>query len=247
MPDLQTKVAIVTGAARGIGRAIAFELARAGCDIVVTGLSASHILQVAGEIRNLGRKSLEVTADISLMPDVQMLIDRSLDCFGRIDILINNAGLVRDNLLGAMSEEEWNDVIRVNLNGAFHCIRAVTPPMIMQRSGKIVNITSVVGIKGNEGQANYSAAKAGLIGLTKSAARELASKNINVNAVAPGYIETEMTSGFSETKKVSLQKTIPLRRAGTPEDVAKMVAFLASVDANYITGQVICVDGGMNM
>jgi 3-oxoacyl-[acyl-carrier protein] reductase len=247
MSDLQNKVAIVTGSTRGIGKAIALELAKAGADVVVTGTKADLANQVSEEIKILGRKSIAVVGNVSIIQDAQNLISKTIETFGKIDILVNNAGVTRDNLLVRMSEEEWDTVINVNLKGAFNCIRAITKQMMKQRYGKIINITSVVGITGNAGQANYSASKAGLIGLTKSIAKELSSRNINVNAVAPGYIDTEMTSNLPEQAKESILKSIPLGRIAKPEEVAKVIKFLVSDDANYITGQVICVDGGMVM
>jgi len=247
MSELKDKIAVVTGASRGIGRAIALKLAESGADVVVTATSRESAEKVAGEIEKLGRKSLPVAVNVAAYDDVEKLIKTTLEAFSRIDILVNNAGINRDNLLVRMSQDEWNAALDVNLKGTFNCIRAATKSFMKQRAGKIINITSVVGVIGNAGQANYCASKAGVIGLTKSVARELAARNIQVNAIAPGYIATDMTEQLSEEIKTELQNTIPLGRIGEPEDVADLVTFLASERANYITGQTIHVDGGMVM
>lgn len=247
MSELKDKVAIVTGASRGIGRAIALRLAESGADVVVTATSRKSAENVAGEIEKLGRKALPVAVNVAVYEEVESLVKTALETFSRIDILINNAGINRDNLLVRMSQEEWDTALNVNLKGTFNCIRAATKSFMKQRSGKIINITSVVGVTGNAGQANYCASKAGIIGLTKAAARELAARNVQVNAIAPGYIATDMTEQLSEEIKTELKKTIPLGRIGAPQDVAELVAFLASERANYITGQTIHVDGGMVM
>lgn len=247
MIDLKNKIAIVTGAARGIGRAIALRLAEAGADVVVSDIVMEGANEVAKQIHDMGRRSLAFAADVANMVQAEQLVDAAVKEFGRVDILVNNAGITRDNLLLRMDENEWDTVIAVNLKGAFNCIKAVTRPMMKQRSGKIINMASVVGIIGNAGQANYAASKAGLIGLTKSAAKELASRNIQVNAVAPGYIETDMTKNLPETAKQAFLTLIPCKRPGQPQEVADVVLFLASPLSDYITGQVIHVDGGMVM
>jgi 3-oxoacyl-[acyl-carrier protein] reductase len=245
--ELKDKIAVVTGSARGIGRAIVLELAQAGADIVVSDVLEEDGLKVCAEIKNLGRKAIWFKADISKNAEAAQLIQAALDTFSRIDILVNNAGITRDNLLLRMSEAEWDSVIAVNLKGAFNCIQASTKFFMKQRSGKIVNIASVVGQIGNAGQANYAASKAGIIGLTKAVAKELASRNICVNAVAPGFIQTAMTDNLPEKAKEALMSVIPLARLGQAEDVAKAVRFLSGDAANYITGQVLNVDGGMVM
>jgi 3-oxoacyl-[acyl-carrier protein] reductase len=247
MLDLTDKVAIVTGSTRGIGRVIALELAKAGSHVVITGTNSEAAMSVSNEICQIGRSSIALVANVSSPTDVKKLIHSTIEEFSRIDILVNNAGIVRDCLIGSMTDSQWNDVIDINLKGAFYCIREVSRHMIMQRFGRIVNVSSVIGQTGNEGQANYSASKAGLIGLTKTAAREFAKKNITVNAVAPGCIETEMSNDISRSKHESLLKSIPMNRIGSPKDVADAVLFLASDAANYITGQVIRVDGGLLM
>ncbi|BDG48083.1 MULTISPECIES: 3-oxoacyl-[acyl-carrier-protein] reductase [Parageobacillus] len=245
---LQGKVALVTGASRGIGRAIALELARQGAKIAVNYAgSEAKANEVVEEIKNMGGEAFAIQADVSDAQAVDRMVKTVLERFGRIDILVNNAGITRDNLLMRMKEEEWDDVININLKGVFNCTKAVTRPMMKQRYGRIVNIASIVGVMGNPGQANYVAAKAGVIGLTKTAARELASRNITVNAVAPGFITTDMTERLNEEIKAEMLKQIPLARFGEPEDVAKVVAFLASDAASYMTGQTLHVDGGMVM
>ncbi|MCH8873599.1 3-oxoacyl-[acyl-carrier-protein] reductase [candidate division KSB1 bacterium] len=245
--SLQGKVAIVTGASRGIGRAIALGLAKEGADVVVTATTFESADKVAGEIEQLGRKALAFALNVTEIRECEALVKTALEKFSKIDILVNNAGITSDKLLVRMKEEEWDKVLDVNLKGVFNCIRASTKTLMKQRAGKIVNITSVVGIIGNAGQANYCASKAGVIGLTKSAAKELASRNIQVNAVAPGYIETDMTKDLQGDVRQTLVNAIPLGRIGAPEDVAALVSFLASKNADYITGQIITVDGGMVM
>ncbi len=247
MIDLKNNIAVVTGAARGIGRAISLRLAEAGADVVVSDILLDGIEAVAKEISAMGRRSLAVAADVAKLEQAEQLIESALKEFGRVDILVNNAGITRDNLLLRMDEKEWDAVIAVNLKGTFNGIKAVTRTMMKQRSGKIINMASVVGVIGNAGQANYAASKAGVIGLTKSAAKELASRNIQVNAVAPGYIETDMTKNLPEAAKEAFLSLIPCKRPGQVQEVADVVLFLASHLSDYITGQVIHVDGGMVM
>ncbi|MDF9295791.1 3-oxoacyl-[acyl-carrier-protein] reductase [Geobacillus stearothermophilus] len=245
---LEGKIALVTGASRGIGRAVALELARQGANVVVNYAgSEAKANEVVEMIHSLGREAIAVQADVAWAEEVERLVKTALDQFGRLDILVNNAGITRDNLLMRMKEEEWDAVINTNLKGVFLCTKAVTRPMMKQRGGRIINIASVVGVIGNPGQANYVAAKAGVIGLTKTAARELASRNITVNAVAPGFITTDMTEALSEELKGEMLKQIPLARFGEPDDVARVAAFLASDAAGYMTGQTLHVDGGMVM
>jgi len=248
MGKLEGKTAVVTGASRGIGRAIALELAKEGANVVVNySGSKEKAEEVVEEILKMGKKAIAVQANVADNDSVQNLMKTTLDEFGSIDILVNNAGITRDNLLMRMKEDEWDDVIQTNLKGVFLCTKAVTRAMMKQRSGRIINIASVVGVTGNAGQANYTAAKAGVIGLTKTTARELASRNILVNAVAPGFITTEMTDALPEEVKNTMLSQIPLSKFGKPEHVAKAVVFLASDDAEYITGQVLHVDGGIAM
>ena len=243
---LEGKVALVTGASRGIGREIALTLARYGADVIVNyNGSADKAASVVQEIEAMGRKAEAVQCSVADYEDCGKMITDMLASFGRIDILVNNAGITKDNLMIKMSEEDFNIVIDTNLKGTFHTIKHMYRPFIKQKSGRIINLSSVSGVLGNAGQANYSASKAGVIGLTKSMAKELASRNITVNAVAPGYINTDMTGAMSETAKEAIVGQIPLKRAGEPKDIAEMVAFLASDKASYITGQVISVDGGM--
>lgn len=244
---LENKVALITGAARGIGKAIALTLAGEGADIAVSDVNLEGAESTAKEIESLGRQTLISKADVSKIKEVNEMVDKILDKFGRIDILINNAGITADSLLIRMKEADWDKVIEINLKGAFSCLKAVAKPMMKARSGKIVNMASVIGLIGNVGQANYAASKAGIIGLTKSLARELAPRGINVNAVAPGFIKTPMTERLSAEIKEEMCKRIPLNRFGAPEDVAKVVLFLVSDSSAYVTGQVINIDGGMVM
>jgi 3-oxoacyl-[acyl-carrier protein] reductase len=247
--DLSNKVAIVTGSARGIGKAIALKLAEVGADVVVNDIpsAADTLEETAKEIRALKRKALAITADVSSSADVTRFIDNAASTMGRIDILVNNAGVTRDNLIMRMTDEEWDTVLNIDLKSAFLCSRAVIRYMMKQRWGRIISIASVVGIMGNAGQANYASAKAGVIGLTKSIAKEVGSRGITANAIAPGFIETKMTEQLDEKQRQILQQRIPLGSIGTPRDVAEAVAFLASEEAKYITGQVLGVDGGMGL
>ncbi len=244
---LKDKVALVTGGARGIGRAIALTLAKEGADIVVGDINIQEAEKTSAEIEALGRKSMALEMDVTSMAKVEETINKILDKFTKIDILVNNAGITKDNLLLRMSEAEWDAVLSVNLKGAFNCIKTVSKAMLKQRKGKIINIASIIGIIGNPGQANYSASKAGLIALTKTCAKELASRNINVNAIAPGFIQTEMTAKLPEEIKEKMRQAIPLSRFGTPDDVANLCLFLAAEDSDYITGQTFVIDGGMVM
>lgn len=244
---LTGKVAVVTGAAQGIGKAIALALAQDGADLVVSDINLEKAKETAQEIETLGRKALAVQTNVAKGEDVEALAKATLDAFGKVDILINNAGITRDNLLMRMKDEEWDQVMAVNLKGVFYCTRAFLRPLLKQKGGRIVNISSVVGAMGNAGQANYSASKAGVIGFTKTMAREVASRNITVNAVAPGFIDTDMTKALSEEVRKNLQNQIPLARLGTPGDIAEAVRFLVSDGAAYITGQILHVNGGMFM
>ena len=245
---LTGKCAVVTGASRGIGRAIALELANQGAKVVVNySGSEQKAMQVVDEIKASGGEAIAVQANVSDSESVQQLMKTAVDTFGSLDILVNNAGITRDNLLMRMKDDEWDEVINTNLKGVFLCTKAVTRQMMKQRAGRIINISSIVGVAGNAGQANYVAAKAGVIGITKTTAQELASRNILVNAIAPGFITTEMTDSLPEELKEAMLKQIPLAKLGQPEDIAKAVAFLASDNANYITGQTLRIDGGMVM
>lgn len=248
MMRFEGKSAIVTGSSRGIGREIALQLAKEGARVVVNYSGskdkADAVVQV---ITESGGEAIAIQADVSNADSVKNMVDKTLEQFGSIDILVNNAGITRDNLLMRMKEDEWDDVIDINLKGVFLCTKAVTRQMMRQRAGKIVNVASIVGVSGNPGQANYVAAKAGVIGLTKTVAKELAPRNINVNAVAPGFIATDMTDVLNDELKSQLLSNIPLGKLGSPENVAKTVLFLLSEDAEYITGQTIHVDGGMVM
>lgn len=249
MSSLEGKIAIITGSARGIGREIALEFARKGSDIVVSAIEADikGIQETAAAIRQMGRKTLELVTDVTKPDDVSTLVNTVMKEWGRIDILVNNAGIARDNLIMRMNDAEWDAVVNTNLKGTFNTIRAVCRHMMKQRSGRIINISSVIGIMGNAGQVNYAASKAGVIGLTRATAKEFASRGITVNAIAPGFIETEMTEKLPPDVREAYLKNIPLGRPGKPLDVARVAAFLASDEAEYTTGQVIQVDGGMIM
>jgi 3-oxoacyl-[acyl-carrier protein] reductase len=244
---LSGKVAVVTGGSRGIGRAVAVAFAREGVTVVVCSRNLDSNNETAESIRSEGGSAFAYQVDVTNADSVSALVNGVLEQFGRIDILVNNAGVTADNLLLRMKEDDWDQVIDTNLKGTFNCTKAVARTMIKQHSGKIINVTSVVAMMGNPGQANYCAAKAGIIGFTKSVARELASRNITVNCVAPGFIKTAMTDAFAEKVKDEMLKIIPLGRLGEPEDVAEVVKFLASPASDYITGEVIRTDGGMAM
>jgi len=245
---LAGKTALVTGASRGIGRAIAISLAEAGADVAVNYAgSEAAAAETVKLIEAAGRKAFKIKADVSNSQEVEEMFKQVLETFGKLDILVNNAGITRDNLIMRMKEDEFDQVIATNLKGVFNCVKAATRPMMKQRYGRIINISSVVGALGNPGQVNYVAAKAGVIGMTKAAAKELSSRGITVNAVAPGFIETDMTDKLSDDMRAGLLGQIPLARLGQPEDIAKAVRFLASDDASYMTGQTIHVDGGMYM
>lgn len=243
----QDKVAIITGSSRGIGRAIALHLASRGAIIVASARNVAALDSLVADIQEQGGKALAVPGDVGISKDVDALFAAAKEAFGQVDILVNNAGITRDGLLMRMKDEDWDAVLDTNLKGAFYCCRAAAKIMSKQRSGRIVNISSVVGEMGNAGQANYCASKAGLIGLTKSIARELARRNVTANAIAPGFIVTDMTDTLSDQVKEGLQSQIPLARLGEAQDIAHAVAFLASEQAGYITGQVLGVNGGMYM
>ncbi|OIO40322.1 MAG: 3-oxoacyl-[acyl-carrier-protein] reductase [Candidatus Omnitrophica bacterium CG1_02_49_10] len=244
---LKDKVALVTGGARGIGREVALLLAREGCDVAICDLGGDALIKTRSEIEALGRRSLDVTCDVSNSSQVDDIVNKTLDKFNKIDILINNAGITKDGLIVRMKESDWDAVIAVNLKGTFNCLKSVSKVMMKQRSGRIVNIASIIGLMGNVGQGNYAASKAGVIGLTKSAAKELAPRGVTVNAVAPGFIKTHMTEVLPDNIKNEMLKVIPLARFGEAVDVAGAVLFLVSEYSGYITGQVLQVDGGMLM
>lgn len=248
MTDISGKVALVTGGSRGIGKAIALQLASAGADVAINYSSREEeALEVKKEIEAMGRKAFVIKANVASMEETENMISEVAKELGSLDILVNNAGITKDNLLIKMKEEDFDKVIDINLKGTFNCIKCASKLMIKKRQGRIINMASVVGIVGNPGQANYCASKAGVIGMTKSLAKELAGRNININAVAPGFIDTDMTKVLKDEAKDAMVKNIPLGRGGTPEDIAKAVLFLSSSLSDYITGQVINVDGGMVM
>ena len=248
MMNFEGKTALVTGGSRGLGRAVCLELAKGGANVVLCYAGNEAAAQeTVREIEALGAKALAIRCDVSDAAQVDALVKAAVETFGRIDILVNNAGITRDNLLMRMSEADFDAVISTNLKGTFLCMKAVSRLMLKQRYGRIVNLSSVVGLRGNAGQVNYAASKAGVVGMTKSLAKELASKGVTVNAVAPGFIDTDMTAVMQEAARMSIQASIPAGRPGAAEDVANAVAFLASEEAAYITGQVLAVDGGMSM
>ena len=244
---LKDKVAIITGGARGIGKEIALTFTREGSNICVCDVNEQILMETTKELESTGRQAIGLKADVTNFSEVEKMVQKVLDNFKKIDILINNAGITRDNLLLRMKEEEWDAVLNVNLKGTFNCTKAVSKVMIKQRSGKIVNIASIIGLMGNAGQSNYAASKGGIISFTKSIAKELASRNINVNAIAPGFIKTDMTAKLPQDLKEPMLKMIPLNRFGEPSDVANLALFLVSEGSSYITGHVIQVDGGMVM
>lgn len=244
---LTGKTAIVTGASRGIGAAIARKLCEAGANVALCSRSAEAVAATADTLNSEGYTAISTAADISKKGDVEALIKTVLDKFSQVDILVNNAGITRDTLLMRMQDEDWDAVLQTNLTGTMYCTRAVMRPMLRQRSGRIINISSVIGVMGNPGQASYAAAKAGIIGFTKTIAREVGVRGITVNAIAPGFITTDMTAQMPQQNQEQLRDLIPLRRFGSPEDVADAVHFLASDAARYITGQTLHVDGGMVM
>lgn len=245
--DLEGKVALITGGAQGIGKVTALLLASRGADMAVSDINIHGALETVKEVEGLGRRGLALEGDVSNPADAENVVAKTVEQMGGIDILVNNAGITRDRLLLRMTEEDWDAVLNVNLKGTFNCTKAAIKYMIKRKSGKIVNIASVVGEMGNAGQANYAASKAGIIGLTKSIAREYAQRGINVNAIAPGYVETPMTEALPEKVKEELRGQIPMARLGTPLDVANAVHFLVSEASSYITGQVLNVNGGIYM
>jgi 3-oxoacyl-[acyl-carrier protein] reductase len=245
--ELSGKVALITGAAQGIGKSIALTLAKSGADIAVSDVNMEKAEETAKEIEGLGRRAIALKGNVASVTDAEKMVEETVAGLGKVDILVNNAGITRDGLMLRMKEEDWDLVIDVNLKGVFNCTKAAVKHMAKQRSGRIVNIASIVGEMGNAGQANYSASKGGVIALTKTVAREFASRNVNVNAVAPGFIKTAMTDALPDAAREALTKQIPLERLGTPEDVANAVLFLVSDASNYITGQIINVNGGMYM
>ena len=245
---LKGKCAVITGASRGIGKCIATKFAKEGANVVINYRNnEEEALKVKQELEDLGSQVLVVKADVSELEQAEKLIKEAKKEFGKVDILVNNAGITKDNLIIRMKEEDFDSVIKTNLKGAFNCLKSVTPIMLKQKYGKIVNMSSVVGVVGNPGQVNYCASKAGLIGMTKSLAKEIGSRNITVNAIAPGFIDTDMTKILSDDQKKKILSQIPLNKFGNVEDIANVALFLGSENSNYITGQVIHVDGGMAM
>ena len=245
---LAGKFALVTGASRGIGKACALKLAELGADVAVNYSSSKEKAEeVAAQIREMGRQAVAIKADISIQEEAEALVEETIKSLGGLDILVNNAGVARDSLLIRMKEEDWNKVLDTNLSSVFFTTKSASKYMMKKRQGRIINISSVVGVSGNAGQANYAASKAGVIGFSKSAAKELAPRNILVNVIAPGFIETDMTDALTEQQKEGILSVVPLKQYGKPEDVANVAAFLASEESRYLTGQVIHVDGGMNM
>ncbi len=247
MIDISGMTALVTGGGRGIGREIALKIAGAGADVAVSDIDLETAQGTAGDIESLGRKSMPIQVDVSNSESVSSMLNSFLENYGKIDILINNAGITRDGLIIRMKEEDWDSVLNINLKSCFLCCKAAARPMMKARAGKIVNIASVVGLMGNAGQVNYSASKAGMIGLTKTLAREFAGRSINVNAVAPGFIQSAMTDKLSEQDKQKFVDRIPMKNLGLPEDIANGVLFLVSPLSDYITGQVLTIDGGLVM
>ena len=245
--NLTDKVAIVTGASRGIGEAIAIQLSSCGAKIILIARNSDQLVAVKETIISNGGIAESMAGDVSNLNSISEIVTNTIDKWGRIDILVNNAGIARDNIIMRMKEDDWDSVMNINLKGCFNGIKSVARPMIKNKAGRIINITSVIGQIGNAGQSNYAASKAGIMGLTKSMAKELGSRNITVNAVAPGYITTDMTNELNDEVKEQLKSSIPLGRLGTPDDVANLVCFLASDEAGYITGQTFNVDGGMVM
>ncbi|HTP13488.1 MAG TPA: 3-oxoacyl-[acyl-carrier-protein] reductase [Bacteroidota bacterium] len=245
---LKEKIVLVTGGSRGIGRAIARAMAEQGANVAFTFRSAQEAAEnVKKEIESMGRKALAIQSDAKDINGAQQVVDRVLKEFQRIDILVNNAGITKDTLLMRMSEQDWDEVLDTNLKGAFNFSKAACRPMMSQREGKIINISSISGVVGNAGQVNYASAKAGMLGMTKSLAKELASRNIQVNAVAPGFVDTDMTEKLTPQQREALMNMIPMKRTAKPEEIANVVVFLASPASSYMTGQVLCVDGGIVM
>lgn len=245
--NLKNEIALITGSARGIGKEIALTFARNGATVIISDVNAEMAAATANELKSQGLSADNFSCDVTNLQSVQEMANKILDKYKRIDILVNNAGITKDNLLLRMSEADWEAVIRVNLTGVFNCTKVVVKSMLKAQKGAIVNIASIIGVSGNAGQANYAASKAGIIGFTKSIAKEFSSRNIRANAVAPGYIQSEMTEKLNEKAKEAIFQSIPLGRLGTPKDVANVCLFLASNEANYITGQTIIVDGGMGI